>query len=170
MFCCGEHSVFICQSVMSVQGMFASVTGVFYYVFHFVSFVYRSDSSNNFILCFTTWLSVRDCNFECSTTGKELWSASPGKIVSQAVSLPDLNGDSVPDFLIATLPADQVWSVFCELHANRVFIYTEKASAVSVHTLLTQLIFLPGFFLLFWSFSAPGLRSVGLSNRTSCNL
>ncbi|KAJ8387541.1 hypothetical protein AAFF_G00152370 [Aldrovandia affinis] len=41
-------------------------------------------------------------------TGKELWSASPGKIVSQAVSLPDLNGDSVPDFLIATLPVDQV--------------------------------------------------------------
>ncbi|KAI1884581.1 hypothetical protein AGOR_G00227860 [Albula goreensis] len=41
-------------------------------------------------------------------TGKKLWSASPGKIVSRAVSLPDLNGDTVPDFLIATLPVDQV--------------------------------------------------------------
>ncbi|XP_036408017.1 protein FAM234B [Megalops cyprinoides] len=42
-----------------------------------------------------------------SATGKILWSVSPGKIVSQAVSVPDLNGDSVPDFLIATLPADE---------------------------------------------------------------
>ncbi|KAG5832442.1 hypothetical protein ANANG_G00291220 [Anguilla anguilla] len=45
-------------------------------------------------------------------TGKKLWSASPGKIVSQAVLIPDLNGDSVPDFLIATLPVDQVSSSF----------------------------------------------------------
>ncbi|XP_031690168.1 protein FAM234B [Oncorhynchus kisutch] len=42
------------------------------------------------------------------TTGKKLWSVAPGEIQSQAVSLPDLQGDSVPDLLIATLPADQV--------------------------------------------------------------
>ncbi|KAJ8345221.1 hypothetical protein SKAU_G00294140 [Synaphobranchus kaupii] len=41
-------------------------------------------------------------------TGKTLWSASPGKIVSQAVLIPDLDADFVPDFLIATLPVDQV--------------------------------------------------------------
>ncbi|XP_061080263.1 protein FAM234B isoform X1 [Conger conger] len=46
------------------------------------------------------------------TTGKELWSASPGKIVSQAVLILDLDGDEVPDFLIATLPVDQVSSSF----------------------------------------------------------
>ncbi|MBN3315930.1 F234B protein, partial [Atractosteus spatula] len=43
-----------------------------------------------------------------SNTGSMLWSVSPGKIVSPAVSLADLTGDSVPDLLIATLPADQV--------------------------------------------------------------
>ncbi|XP_062309986.1 protein FAM234B [Osmerus eperlanus] len=43
-----------------------------------------------------------------STTGKELWTVSPGVVESHAVSLPDLQGDTVPDLLIATLPADQV--------------------------------------------------------------
>ncbi|KAJ8251855.1 hypothetical protein GJAV_G00226170 [Gymnothorax javanicus] len=44
-------------------------------------------------------------------SGKKLWTASPGKIVSQAVLIPDLNTDAVPDFLIATLPVDEVsWS------------------------------------------------------------
>ncbi|XP_034046047.1 protein FAM234B [Thalassophryne amazonica] len=40
------------------------------------------------------------------TTGKKLWSVLLKNIDSQAVSLPDLQGDSVPDLLIATLPAD----------------------------------------------------------------
>ncbi|XP_010894999.2 protein FAM234B isoform X2 [Esox lucius] len=42
------------------------------------------------------------------TTGRELWSVTPGKIESQAIAVPDLQGDTVPDLLIATLPADQV--------------------------------------------------------------
>ncbi|KAL0992980.1 hypothetical protein UPYG_G00101770 [Umbra pygmaea] len=42
------------------------------------------------------------------STGRKLWTVSPGKIESQAISLPDLQGDNVPDLLIATLPADQV--------------------------------------------------------------
>ncbi|XP_065821069.1 protein FAM234B [Labrus bergylta] len=41
------------------------------------------------------------------TTGKNLWSVMLKNIVSQAVLLPDLQGDSVPDLLIATLPADE---------------------------------------------------------------
>ncbi|XP_077357603.1 protein FAM234B isoform X1 [Festucalex cinctus] len=41
------------------------------------------------------------------TTGKNLWSALLRNIESQAVLLPDLQGDSVPDLLIATLPADE---------------------------------------------------------------
>ncbi|KAL4658027.1 protein FAM234B isoform X2, partial [Arapaima gigas] len=41
-------------------------------------------------------------------TGKTLWTVAPGEIVSKAVSVPDLNRDSIPDLLIATLPADQV--------------------------------------------------------------
>uniref|UniRef100_A0A8C6SDL5 Family with sequence similarity 234 member B n=1 Tax=Neogobius melanostomus TaxID=47308 RepID=A0A8C6SDL5_9GOBI len=40
------------------------------------------------------------------TTGKALWSLQPKNIESQAVVLPDLQGDLVPDLLIATLPAD----------------------------------------------------------------
>nr|XP_057905447.1 protein FAM234B isoform X2 [Doryrhamphus excisus] len=41
------------------------------------------------------------------TTGKNLWSALLKNIESQAVLLPDLQGDSIPDLLIATLPADE---------------------------------------------------------------
>ncbi|XP_071758143.1 protein FAM234B [Centroberyx gerrardi] len=41
------------------------------------------------------------------TTGKRLWSVLLKNIESQAVSLPDLQGDKVPDLLIATLPADE---------------------------------------------------------------
>ncbi|XP_054463819.1 protein FAM234B [Anoplopoma fimbria] len=41
------------------------------------------------------------------TTGKTLWSVLLKNIESQAVLLPDLQGDSVPDLLIATLPADE---------------------------------------------------------------
>ncbi|XP_033999189.1 protein FAM234B [Trematomus bernacchii] len=41
------------------------------------------------------------------TTGNQLWSALLKNIESQAVLLPDLQGDSVPDLLVATLPADE---------------------------------------------------------------
>jgi len=42
--------------------------------------------------------------------GKTLWSVPLRNVESQAVLLPDLQGDSVPDLLIATLPADEeVW-------------------------------------------------------------
>ncbi|KAG7262384.1 hypothetical protein CRUP_018308 [Coryphaenoides rupestris] len=42
------------------------------------------------------------------TTGRKLWSVPLESIESQAVLLPDLQGDTVPDLLVATLPADQV--------------------------------------------------------------
>ncbi|XP_068606439.1 protein FAM234B [Brachionichthys hirsutus] len=41
------------------------------------------------------------------TTGNNLWSVLLQNIESQAVLLPDLQDDSVPDLLIATLPADE---------------------------------------------------------------
>ncbi|XP_041673007.1 protein FAM234B [Cheilinus undulatus] len=41
------------------------------------------------------------------TTGKNLWSLLLKNIMSQAVLLPDIEGDSVPDLLITTLPADK---------------------------------------------------------------
>ncbi|XP_077590403.1 protein FAM234B isoform X2 [Stigmatopora nigra] len=41
------------------------------------------------------------------TTGENLWSVLLKNIESQAVLLPDLQGDSIPDLLIATLPADE---------------------------------------------------------------
>lgn len=44
----------------------------------------------------------------CSSPGKTLWSTPLKDIESQAVLLPDLEGDSVPDLLVATLPADKV--------------------------------------------------------------
>lgn len=37
-----------------------------------------------------------------------MWSAPLKDIESQAALLPDLEGDSVPDLLVATLPADDV--------------------------------------------------------------
>ncbi|XP_029996316.1 protein FAM234B [Sphaeramia orbicularis] len=40
------------------------------------------------------------------TTGKTLWLAQLKSIESQVVLLPDIQGDSVPDLLISTLPAD----------------------------------------------------------------
>ncbi|XP_041851438.1 protein FAM234B [Melanotaenia boesemani] len=40
-------------------------------------------------------------------TGTRLWSVLLKNIESQAVLLPDLQGDSVPDLLVATLPADE---------------------------------------------------------------
>ncbi|KAM6956933.1 protein FAM234B [Aplochiton taeniatus] len=41
------------------------------------------------------------------TTGKKLWSVALENIESQAVPLPDLQGDTVPDLLIATLAVDE---------------------------------------------------------------
>ncbi|XP_075879708.1 protein FAM234B isoform X1 [Nelusetta ayraudi] len=41
------------------------------------------------------------------STGRTLWSVQLRSIESQAVLLPDLQGDSVPDLLVATLPADE---------------------------------------------------------------
>ncbi|XP_051904460.1 protein FAM234B [Hippocampus zosterae] len=41
------------------------------------------------------------------TSGKNLWSALLRNIESQAVLLPDVQGDSVPDLLVATLPVDE---------------------------------------------------------------
>lgn len=41
-------------------------------------------------------------------SGKRLWEVPAGEVESPAVAVPDLQGDSVPDLLIATLPADQV--------------------------------------------------------------
>ncbi|KAM4716461.1 protein FAM234B [Anableps anableps] len=40
------------------------------------------------------------------TTGKKLWSVVIGNIESQAVLLPDIQDDSIPDLLLATLPSD----------------------------------------------------------------
>ncbi|XP_069557387.1 protein FAM234B [Brachyistius frenatus] len=41
------------------------------------------------------------------TTGDKVWSVPLKNIESQAVLLPDLQGDLVPDLLVATLPADE---------------------------------------------------------------
>lgn len=41
------------------------------------------------------------------TTGKKLWSVALENIESQAVPLPDLQGDTVPDLLISTLAVDE---------------------------------------------------------------
>lgn len=40
--------------------------------------------------------------------GRTLWSTQLRNVESQVVLLPDLQGDSVPDLLVATLPADEV--------------------------------------------------------------
>ncbi|KAM8725114.1 protein FAM234B [Acanthopagrus schlegelii] len=42
------------------------------------------------------------------TSGQDLWSVPLKDIESQAVLLPDLQGDSVPDLLIATLPTNML--------------------------------------------------------------
>lgn len=44
----------------------------------------------------------------CWSPGKSVWSAPLKEVESQAVLLPDLEGDSVPELLVATLPADKV--------------------------------------------------------------
>ncbi|XP_028311063.1 protein FAM234B [Gouania willdenowi] len=41
-----------------------------------------------------------------ATTGRRLWTVLLKNIESQVVLLPDLQGDSIPDLLVATLPAD----------------------------------------------------------------
>ncbi|XP_051243382.1 protein FAM234B [Dicentrarchus labrax] len=53
------------------------------------------------------------------TTGKNLWSVLLKNIESQAVLLPDLQGDSVPDLLIATLPADEALDLSLTLMCGR---------------------------------------------------
>lgn len=54
---------------------------------------------------------VKEVSFPSS--GKNLTSVQLKNIESQAVLLPDLQGDSVPDLLIATLPADEVRKRLC---------------------------------------------------------
>lgn len=46
--------------------------------------------------------------FPFTPPGRDLWSVQLKDIESQAVLLPDLQGDSVPDLLIATLPTNVV--------------------------------------------------------------
>ncbi|KAG7326056.1 hypothetical protein KOW79_010981 [Hemibagrus wyckioides] len=46
-----------------------------------------------------------------ASTGKKLWEVSSGEVVSQAVALPDLQGDSVPDLLIASVDQESVISL-----------------------------------------------------------
>ena len=53
----------------------------------------------------------------CSS-GKPLWLVPLESIESQAVLLPDLQGDTVPDLLVATLPADQVGSPSSPLYTH----------------------------------------------------
>ncbi|KAM8844555.1 protein FAM234B [Spinachia spinachia] len=53
------------------------------------------------------------------TTGKTLWLVQVKNIESQAVLLPDLQGDSVPDLLIATLPADEALALSLTLLSGR---------------------------------------------------
>ncbi|CAN9505763.1 unnamed protein product [Ophioblennius macclurei] len=53
------------------------------------------------------------------TTGEQLWSAPLKDIESQAVLLPDLQEDSVPDLLVATLPADESLDLSLTLISGR---------------------------------------------------
>ncbi|GAA6084363.1 protein FAM234B, partial [Tachysurus ichikawai] len=47
-----------------------------------------------------------------ASTGKKLWEVPAGdEVVSQAVAVPDLQGDSVPDLLIATVDQESVISL-----------------------------------------------------------
>ncbi|XP_047212281.1 protein FAM234B-like [Girardinichthys multiradiatus] len=46
-----------------------------------------------------------------STTGKKLWLVVLKDIESQAVLLPDIQDDSVPDLLVATLPTDETFDL-----------------------------------------------------------
>ncbi|XP_060760153.1 protein FAM234B isoform X2 [Neoarius graeffei] len=53
-----------------------------------------------------------------ASTGKKLWEVPAGEVESQAVAVPDLQGDSVPDLLIATLPEDQESDLSLVLHSG----------------------------------------------------
>ncbi|XP_062846990.1 protein FAM234B isoform X2 [Trichomycterus rosablanca] len=53
-----------------------------------------------------------------ASTGKKLWEVPAGEVESHAVAVPDLQGDSVPDLLIATLPADQESDLSLVLHSG----------------------------------------------------
>uniref|UniRef100_A0A3P8T600 Family with sequence similarity 234 member B n=1 Tax=Amphiprion percula TaxID=161767 RepID=A0A3P8T600_AMPPE len=53
------------------------------------------------------------------TTGEKLWPVMLKNIESQAVLLPDLQGDSVPDLLVATLPVDEALDLSLTLISGR---------------------------------------------------
>ncbi|MCJ8749380.1 hypothetical protein PDJAM_G00175510 [Pangasius djambal] len=53
-----------------------------------------------------------------ASTGKKLWEVPAGEVASQAVAVPDLQGDSVPDLLIATLSAEQESALSLVLHSG----------------------------------------------------
>lgn len=60
---------------------------------------------------------LKEVSFHSS--GKNLSSVQFKNIESQAVLLPDIQGDSVPDLLIATLPADEVrLHLYADVHAT----------------------------------------------------
>ncbi|KAF7656906.1 hypothetical protein LDENG_00034580 [Lucifuga dentata] len=61
----------------------------------------RQPSPVCLLICKSTIMAVN------GTTGRKLWSVLLKNIESQAVLLPDLQGNSVPDLLIATLPEDE---------------------------------------------------------------
>uniref|UniRef100_A0A3B5B683 Family with sequence similarity 234 member B n=1 Tax=Stegastes partitus TaxID=144197 RepID=A0A3B5B683_9TELE len=62
-------------------------------------------------------IEVKGASFH--SPGKELWSVTLKNIESQAVLLPDLQGDSVPDLLVATLPADEALDLSLRLISGR---------------------------------------------------
>ncbi|KAF4080909.1 hypothetical protein AMELA_G00176480 [Ameiurus melas] len=53
-----------------------------------------------------------------ASTGKKLWEVPAREGESQAVAVPDLQGDSLPDLLIATLPADEELDPSLVLHSG----------------------------------------------------
>ncbi|XP_066530545.1 protein FAM234B isoform X2 [Hoplias malabaricus] len=53
-----------------------------------------------------------------ASSGKTLWKVPAGKVESQALAVPDLQGDGVPDLLIATLPADKDPDLCLVLHSG----------------------------------------------------
>ncbi|XP_076866430.1 protein FAM234B isoform X2 [Brachyhypopomus gauderio] len=54
-----------------------------------------------------------------ASTGKKMWEVHAGEAESQAVAVPDLQGDGVPELLIAALPADQESDLSLVLHSGQ---------------------------------------------------
>uniref|UniRef100_A0A4W4FAK6 Family with sequence similarity 234 member B n=1 Tax=Electrophorus electricus TaxID=8005 RepID=A0A4W4FAK6_ELEEL len=52
-------------------------------------------------------------------SGKKMWEVPAGEVESQAVTVPDLQGDGVPELLVATLPADQESDLSLVLHSGK---------------------------------------------------